>query len=98
MWFSLIFWVFSEKNDAEYLARITERVNDMTTTQETRTTLKCNQNSTALLTTAKRPASPRVSKGLLILLLLSYWDVFPAGTFGFLASGSSNWGLQSGIQ
>ena len=23
MWFLLIFWVFSRKNDAEYLARIT---------------------------------------------------------------------------
>ena len=26
-----------------------------------------------------------------------YWAVFPAGAFGFLASSSPSWGLQSGM-
>ena len=29
--------------------------------------------------------------------LFPYWAVFPAGAFGFSASGSPSWGLQSGI-
>ena len=29
--------------------------------------------------------------------LSTYWAVFPAGAFGFLASGFPSWGLQSGI-
>ena len=28
--------------------------------------------------------------------LFPYWAVFPNGAFGFLASGSPSWGLQSG--
>ena len=29
--------------------------------------------------------------------LFPYWAVFPAGAFGFLASSSPSWGLQSGM-
>ena len=29
--------------------------------------------------------------------LFPYWAVFPARAFGFLTSGSSSWGLQSGM-
>ena len=29
--------------------------------------------------------------------LFPYWAVFPAGAFGFLASGSPSWGLQCGM-
>ena len=31
------------------------------------------------------------------IFLFPYWAVFPAGAFGFLASSSPTWGLQSGM-